>query len=101
MDQLCNILWGLLGALTVAISTLVSWLLDNVPGLRDWWEARAAIVKMFLYAALTLAVGAGAWAVGRFALPCGWENDADIWYMILAAAASWFAGGMRHAKAKA
>lgn len=101
MAQWCNLLWGLLGALTVAASTLVSWLLDNFPGLREWWDRLAAGAKATLYAAVTLAIGGSLWALGVFGLHCAnWPDNMAIWYMILAAVASWFAGGYRHERSK-
>ena len=97
MEQWCTLLWAILGTLAVVVSTIVSWLLDNVTGLSAWWERLPAFIKALLYAVVTIAVGGGCWALGRYVLLCGgWPGDMDIWYMIAVAVASWFAGGKRH-----
>lgn len=101
MAQWCNLLWGLLGALTVAASTLASWLLDNFPRLSTWWTQLPAGVKAVLYALVTLILGAGCWALGAFVFRCpDWPDNLAIWYMVLAAVASWFIGGYRHERSK-
>ena len=102
MEQWCTFLWAALGTIAVVASNVVSWLLDNWPVLNAWWVKLPNGFKMVGYALVTAALGAGLWAVGRFALACpDWPGDLDVFYMIGMAALSWFAGAYRHERAKA
>lgn len=98
----CTMLWAALGGIAVLGSNLISWLLDNWPTLNAWWFRLPNAFKVFSYALVTVILGAGLWAIGRFVLPCpDWPADATIWTMILAAALSFFSGAFRHERDKA
>lgn len=102
MAQWCTLLWGALGALVVFTSNVVSWLLDNLPGLNAWWMKLPNGFKIVGYAFVTVLLGAGLWAIGRYALACAeWPSNLDIFYMIAVAALSWFSGAFRHERDKA
>lgn len=101
MEQLCTVLWALLGSLALTVTNIWSWALDNWGKLAAWWAKLPSGAKVLLYAASTAVVGAGFWAAGRYWLQCpGWPSDLDILYMIAWAALSFFTGVFRHEVSK-
>ena len=100
MEQWCVLFAGVIPGLAGVVTWLLSLALDNVPGLREWWEGLAGGVKRAILFALTVAVGVAAYFAGD-ALACpGWPDLATALYAIFAAALGTFWGGKRHEKAK-
>lgn len=100
--QLCDLLWGLLSTVAIVASNVVSYALDNWGALAEWWYKLPALFKVIGYALVTVVIGAGLWAVGRYGFSCpAWPSNAEVWTMILAAALSFFTGAFRHERSKA
>ena len=102
MEQWCNILLVLLSQLALWVNTGWSWLLDNWGGLAAWWNHQERAVKILVLAGVTLILGAGAWAAGRYVFTCAeWPALTAALLMIISAIAGLFAGGKRHEAKKA
>jgi len=100
MEQWCVWLLGILAVPAQTANAFVSWVLDNVPGLREIWEGLAAIVKMAVLAILTGAIGYGCY---RAAPALGCADLPDLFgylYTLLMAVLGIFIGGKRHEQDK-
>ncbi|MBN1483782.1 MAG: hypothetical protein JXA37_03595 [Chloroflexia bacterium] len=101
MEQICLVLWGIVSAAATAANVFVSWLLDNVPAFAGWWNPLPAWLKRVGYAVVTTLLGLAAYAVGIYLASCpGWPDWLGAVYVVLMAAAGWFAGKARHEKAR-
>ena len=102
MQQWCDVLLVLISQLALWANNLWSWLLENWGALAEWWERQERAIKILVLAAVTLVLGAGAWALGAFVFACpGWPSVAVAAFMIVSAIAGLFIGGKRYEAGKA
>lgn len=99
MNQWCTLLWALITGAAAAASVAVSWLLENVPEFRRLWDRLSSGAKRISYALITLLIGLGAYALGRYAIGCAFDGWLDILYIVILAAIGWLSGGFRYERA--
>ena len=96
MDQWCMWLLGILAVPAQTANAVISWLLDKIPRLKDWFSRQPAIVKLGVYGIVTAGIGYGAYSAAAAMACADLPEQAGYLYTLFMAVLGLFIGGKRH-----